>query len=94
MRLRKGRNIRPQHEAPRPPRTAPQTVEQLSPEEADRVGQAAYYGGTDCSDGKGGVIPWKKLTDARREYYIGIAAVVLTEDAALRGQTIVERSAQ
>lgn len=69
-------------------------MEQLSLGEADRVGRAAYYGGTDCADGKGGVIPWETLTEARREYYIGIAAVVLTEDAALRGLTIVERGAR
>lgn len=89
MKLRKGRNIRPRHEPPRPPRSEPRTVEQLSPEQAERTGKAAYYGGTDCSDGKGGVIAWSELTDARREYYVGIAACVLTEDAYIRGLEIV-----
>ncbi|OXM53755.1 hypothetical protein CFP71_21320 [Amycolatopsis thailandensis] len=91
MKLRRGRNIRPNHEPPRPPRAEPRTVEQLSPEEAERVGKAAYYGGTDCHDGRGGVIAWAKLTDARREYYIGIAACVLTEDSYIRQEEIVLR---
>ena len=67
-------------------------MEQLSDDEADRVGRAAYYGGTDCVDGRGGVIAWEKLTPERRAYYVGIAACVLTEDANLRGVEIVPRS--
>jgi hypothetical protein len=94
VKLRRGRNIRPHNGIHRPPRAEPRTVEQLSPAEADRVGKAAYYGGTDCTDGKGGVIAWNRLTDARREYYVGIAACVLTEDALVRGLEIVPRSAR
>ncbi|WP_134663974.1 hypothetical protein [Amycolatopsis sp. CFH S0078] len=66
-------------------------MEQLSEEDADRVGRAAYYGGTDCTDGRGGVIGWDQLTQARRDYYIGIAACVLTEDCHIRGIEIVPR---
>ena len=57
------------------------------------MGRAAYYGGTDGCNGKGGVIGWDKLTPERREYYIGIAACVLTEDAYIRGLEIVPRRA-
>ncbi|WP_257791788.1 hypothetical protein [Amycolatopsis albispora] len=40
------------------------------------------------------MIAWAKLTDARREYYIGIAACVLTEDSYIRQEEIVLRSAR
>ncbi|WP_156960470.1 hypothetical protein [Amycolatopsis taiwanensis] len=92
MKLRRGRNMRPRPATPpRPPRTEPVTVEQLSEQDADRVGRMAYYGGTDCLDGKGSVIGWEKLTPERRDYYIGIAACVLVEHCLIRGVEVIVR---
>lgn len=71
-----------------------ETVEQLTDEQARRIGRATYYATMDCSDGQGSVIPWESLSAARQEYYVGIASVVLTEDAAIRGLEIVPRRAE
>ncbi|WP_181771271.1 hypothetical protein [Amycolatopsis pittospori] len=93
MKLRMGRNMHPKRAFPaRPYWSSPTTIEQLSLEEADKVGRAAYYGSNDCANGRGGVIGWEHLTRERKDYYIGIAAVVLTVDAEIRGHIIVPRS--
>lgn len=94
MKLRRGRNIRPRPVRCQPLRAEPPTVEQLSEQEANEVGRAAYYASVDCCDGRGSVISWETLSEERREYYIGIAGCVLTEDCRIRGVEIVPRRAQ
>jgi hypothetical protein len=93
VKLRMGRNMHPKQAFPaRPYWSYPQVVEQLSSEEADKVGRAAYYGGTDCYDARGGVFGWQHLPQERKDYYIAIAASVLNADAEIRGDIIVPRS--